>query len=188
MYYKIINERQVFSACHTIQTEEGLWISNPTEEQIAAAGWLPYVPPEVIPEPATEPDLYEVMEAVKRMLATDTSALSDEDALAVAALFPTWASVSDGIQVRAGERYWYDGKLYKVVQAHTTQPDWTPDVVPALFTVVSIEEFPEFVQPTGTSDAYNTGDKVTFDGKHYECLIDNCVWSPETYPAAWKEV
>lgn len=98
MYYKIINERQVFSACHTIQTSEGIWISNPTEEQIAAAGCLPYVPPEVIPEPATEPDLYEVMEAVKRMLATDTSALSDEDALAVAAYKSSWSALSRKIQ------------------------------------------------------------------------------------------
>ena len=55
MYTKTIAGRQVFSTCATIQTDEGLWISNPTEEQIAAAGWEPYVAPEPEPEPpATE--------------------------------------------------------------------------------------------------------------------------------------
>lgn len=48
------------------------------------------------------------------------------------------------------------------------------------------EEYPLFVQPTGTHDAYNTGDKVTFNDKRYECVIDNCVWSPEAYPQGWQ--
>lgn len=50
------------------------------------------------------------------------------------------------------------------------------------------EEYPEYVQPTGEHDAYNTGDKVTYNGKHYICRMDGCVWDPETYPAAWEEV
>lgn len=50
------------------------------------------------------------------------------------------------------------------------------------------EIIPEYVQPTGAHDAYNTGDKVTFGGKGYECIMDNCVWSPEVYPAGWKEI
>ncbi len=49
------------------------------------------------------------------------------------------------------------------------------------------EEYPEYVQPTGAHDAYNTGDKVTWDGRHYICLMDNCVWDPDTYPQAWEE-
>lgn len=50
------------------------------------------------------------------------------------------------------------------------------------------EEYLEYTQPTGTHDAYKAGDKVTFNGKKYVCKMDNCVWSPETYPAAWEEV
>ena len=50
------------------------------------------------------------------------------------------------------------------------------------------DEYPEYVQPTGAHDSYNTGDKVTYNGKKYVCEMDNCVWSPDTYPAGWKEV
>lgn len=187
MYYKIINDRRVFSSCKTIQTDEGTWISNPTAEQIAAAGWQEYVPPEVIPEPATEPDYEQVMQAVKRMLSSSAAELSDAEALEVAAIYPTWASRS-GQEVAVGERLWYDGKLYKVVQAHTVQDDWTPDTAASLFTEVSIEEWPDFVQPTGAQDAYNTGDKVTYNGKHYVSLIDGNIWTPDAYPAGWEEM
>lgn len=50
------------------------------------------------------------------------------------------------------------------------------------------EEYPAYIQPTGAHDSYNTGDKVTFNNKKYTCVMDNCVWSPETYPAGWEEV
>lgn len=51
-----------------------------------------------------------------------------------------------------------------------------------------VEEYPEYVQPTGAHDSYQVGDKVTSNGKKYICEIPNCVWSPETYPQGWKEV
>lgn len=186
MYYKIINDRQVFSDCRTIQTENGIWISNPTVEQIAAAGWIEYVPPVVPEQPMTEPDEWEIMQAVKKMLASSTESLSDEDALSVAALYPTWIS-KVGEQVGVGERYWYDGKLYKVVQTHTVQSDWTPDVSASLFTEVTIDEWPEWKQPTGSHDAYMKGDKVTFENKHYVSLMDYNTYSPAAYPAGWEE-
>ena len=50
------------------------------------------------------------------------------------------------------------------------------------------DEYPEFVQPTGAHDAYQVGDKVTYNGKKYICKLENCVWSPDTYPAGWEEV
>lgn len=50
------------------------------------------------------------------------------------------------------------------------------------------EEYPEYVQPTGAHDAYHVGDKITYNGKHYECVYDGCVWTPDVYPAGWKEV
>ena len=51
-----------------------------------------------------------------------------------------------------------------------------------------VEEYPEFKQPSGAHDSYKVGDKVTFNGKKYICQLDNCVWSPDTYPQGWKEV
>lgn len=50
------------------------------------------------------------------------------------------------------------------------------------------EEYPEFVQPTGAHDAYHVGDKITYNGKHYECVYDGCVWTPDAYPQGWKLV
>lgn len=50
------------------------------------------------------------------------------------------------------------------------------------------DEYPEYIQPTGAHDAYQVGDKVTYNGKKYMCKLENCVWSPDTYPAGWEEV
>ena len=110
--------------------------------------------------------------------------LTDEDALQAVELFPQWV-VEHAYVV--GERLQSNGVLYRVVQAHTSQADWTPDITPALFVVVSLDEWPEFVQPTGVHDAYNKGDKVTFNSKHYISLIDANVYSPAAYPAGWQE-
>ena len=110
--------------------------------------------------------------AFRKMIEKAASSQTDEDALNSISLFPKWKV---GLSVSVNERYQYAEKLYKVIQAHTTQSDWTPDVTKSLFTEVSIEEWPEFVQPTGAQDAYNTGDKITFDCEHYICLMDNCV-------------
>ena len=49
------------------------------------------------------------------------------------------------------------------------------------------DEWPEYVQPTGAHDAYGVGDKITWNGKHYICVLANCVWSPDVYPNAWEE-
>lgn len=184
-YYKTINGQTVFFKNPLIVGDQQIF--NPTEEMLLAEGWQVYVPPVIPPappEPITEPNLYNVMEAVKKMLSTETDILSDEDALAVAALYPTWISKVEE-QVNAGERYWYDGKLYKVVQQHIVQEDWTPDVSASLFTEVSIEEWPLWVQPTGAQDAYMTGDKVTHNDKHWVSDVDNNVWEPLVY--GWTE-
>lgn len=189
MYYKVINDRTVFSECRTIQTNDGIWISNPTEEQIAEAGWLLYIPPEVVPTPDTEPDYGDILNAVKIMLKSSTEELSDEDALNVAALFPTWAS-KIGTPVLIGERLWYDGKLYKVIQNHTPQEDWKPDATQSLYAEVSIAEIPDWVQPISTETAYHLGDKVKHNDKTWESTADNNVWEPGTPGTEnlWREV
>lgn len=53
---------------------------------------------------------------------------------------------------------------------------------------VVVEEYPEYVQPTGAHDAYKKGDKVTLNGKRYVSLIDGNNWSPSVYPQGWEEV
>lgn len=109
--------------------------------------------------------------------------LSDETALTGVELFPMWAI---GRAYATGDRVQHGGILYKCVQAHTSQADWTPDVTPALWVVVSIDEYPEWVQPTGAHDAYNTGDKVSYNGKRYVCAIDANTYAPDVY--GWESV
>ena len=104
--------------------------------------------------------------------------LDDETALTGVELFPMWAI---GRAYATGDRVQHGGTLYKCVQAHTSQADWTPDATPALWVVVSIDEYPEWVQPTGAHDAYNTGDKVSYNGKHYVCTIDGNAYAPDVY-------
>ena len=122
--------------------------------------------------------------ALRPYIEKAATSLTDEDALQAVELFPQWVV---GHTYVVGERLQYKNVLYRVVQAHTSQADWTPDITPALFVVVSLDEWPEFVQPTGAHDAYNKGDKVTFEGKHYISLIDGNVYSPAAYPAGWQE-
>ena len=85
-----------------------------------------------------------------------------------------------------GDRRQYEGLLYRCVQAHTSQTDWMPPAVPALWVRTSTEEWPEWIQPTGAHDAYNTGDKVSHLGKHWISLIDANVYEPSVY--GWEEV
>lgn len=50
-----------------------------------------------------------------------------------------------------------------------------------------VDKWPEYKQPTGAHDAYHVGDKITYNGKHYTCLMDGCVWTPDDYPQGWRE-
>ena len=104
--------------------------------------------------------------------------MSDEAALDSIELIAPWRIKE---YVKVGERRRFNGVLYKCVQAHTTQADWTPDITPALWVAVSIEEYPEWVQPTGAHDAYNIGDKVTYNGNRYVCAVDGNVYAPDVY-------
>ena len=110
------------------------------------------------------------------------SYLDDEQAESVTDLFPAWAS---GIAYAVGDRRQYDGLLYRCVQAHTSQDDWTPPAVPALWVRTSTEEWPEWIQPTGAHDAYNKGDKVSHNDKHWISDVDANIWEPGVY--GWSE-
>lgn len=184
MYHKFIGDREVFSECKTLHTEEG-WISNPTPEQIAADGWTEYIPPVVPPTPQTEPGMNDIIQAVKKMLSQGAEQLSDEDALDVAALYPTWAS-KVGKVVERGERLWWDGRLWKTLQLITELlPEWTPDTAVSLFTEVSVAEIREITDPIPAENPFMKDEKGRWKGEVYVSQIDNNVWTPDAYPAGW---
>lgn len=98
-----------------------------------------------------------------------------------------------------GDKFTYQGKIYEVIQAHTSQTTWIPSETPALykeFLKVKIQDeegntsevVAEFKQPTGAHDAYKKGDKVSFDGSIYESTIDSNTFSPSQYPEGWKKI
>ena len=117
-------------------------------------------------------------------LVTLREAATDEQALAVPVLYPSWRS---GVEYAAGIRVLYNGTLYKVLTAHTSQDDWTPDAAPSLFAKVLIPDetiVPEWEQPDSTNP-YMKDDKVTHNGKTWLSDIDNNVWEPGVY--GWTE-
>lgn len=120
--------------------------------------------------------------AYRNKIEAAASTMTDEAALTAVALFPAWAA---GNAYAIGDRVQRNGKLYKCVQAHTSQVDWTPDAAPALWVAVSVDEWPEWVQPSGAHDAYHRGDKVSYRGKHYICTADANVYAPGVY--GWEE-
>ena len=116
--------------------------------------------------------------AYRSKIEAAASTMTDDNALKAVELFPMW---QDGKAYAVGDRVRYNSTLYKCVQAHTAQADWTPDATPALWVAVSLDEYPEWVQPTGAHDAYNTGDKVSYNGKHYISTIDANTYAPDVY-------
>lgn len=112
----------------------------------------------------------------------------DAVALSIQEFYDVW---SVGIAYEVGRYLLYKNVLYKVLQPHTSQDSWTPDVASSVYAKVLIdptgETIPEWEQPDSTN-AYMTGDKVRFEGSVYESVIDNNIWSPTAYPAGWKIV
>lgn len=103
--------------------------------------------------------------------------LDDATALTGVELFPSWKLIAYSV----GDRVQYNGTLYKCVQPHTAQSDWTPDATPALWVVVTVEEWPEWVQPAGSHDAYAKDAKVTHNRERWISDVDSNVWEPGVY-------
>ena len=115
---------------------------------------------------------------LRQRIDTATTYLSDDQAETVTELFPLWEA---NMAYAIGDRRRYEDLLYRCVQAHTSQAGWEPPTVPALWVRTSTEEWPEWIQPTGAHDAYNKGDKVTHNGKHWVNDIDANVYEPGVY-------
>lgn len=110
--------------------------------------------------------------------------VDDNTALRMVEFYPEWASDT---AYSAGYKVQYGGTLYKCLQAHTAQADWTPDASPSLWAKVLIpapDVIPEWEQPDSTNP-YMTGDKVTHNSKTWVSDIDNNVWTPGVY--GWTE-
>lgn len=130
-------------------------------------------------------------EQFRKALQLFAASLDDEKAMEVAAIYDPWAagkSYVSGEFVTYGENSVGDPQLYKVVQDHTSQADWTPDVLASLFTAIGLTAagYPVWTQPSGAHDAYNTGDVVDYNGTPYQSLIDGNVYAPDAYPAGWQ--
>ena len=111
-------------------------------------------------------------------------AISIEDIKELVALYPDYEV---GKAYVVGDLIEYNNELYEVIQAHTSQADWLPNALPALYKAkTAVGVIPAWVQPTGSHDAYSIGDKVVFEGQTYESLIDANTWSPTAYPQGWK--
>lgn len=133
---------------------------------------------------------------IKAAISAVRESVSDDVAAKHLTLFDAWQA--DKAYVK-DERVVYNGKLYKVLQSHTSQSNWTPDKAPSLFAEILTatvdpgtgeakeDDVKEWTQPDSTNP-YMKGDKVTYNGKTYESMIDNNTWAPDAYPQGWKEV
>lgn len=119
--------------------------------------------------------------------------LSEERALEIASVYPAWEPMKTyaaGDIVSYGVNSLGDPQLYKIVQAHTSQSDWTPSTTPSLYDAFGLDAsgYPIWAQPSGAHDAYSKVDVVNYNGTIYESVIDGNVWSPDVYPSGWKSV
>lgn len=121
----------------------------------------------------------------RKLLENQTAGMDDEQILSFPNFVEKWQS---GRTYVVGKRLEYNGTIYKVLQAHTSQETWTPDAAPSLFAKVLIPDsnvIPEWEQPDSTNP-YSKGDKVTHSGKTWISTTDNNVWEPGVY--GWEEV
>lgn len=130
-------------------------------------------------------------EQFRKALQMFATSLSDEKAMEVATIYDPWTvgkSYTVGEFVTYGTNSVGDPQLYKVVQAHTSQADWTPDATASLYSAIGLDDkgYPVWSQPTGAHDAYNMGDIVDYNGTLYKSLINGNVYSPDAYPQGWE--
>lgn len=125
-------------------------------------------------------------EAVKyrQAILLASESLSDEVASTVPDLFDSWQT---NTYYNVGDRRKYNGTLYKCLTPHESQSSWTPDVSPSLWVRTDDpgEEWPEWVQPMGSTDAYMAGAKVSHNEKHWISDVDYNTWEPGVY--GWTE-
>lgn len=122
---------------------------------------------------------------LRPLIVKAAASLSDTDALSGIELFDAWAADT---AYAVGDRLRYEGQLYKCLTAHTSQAQWTPPDAPSLWVRVDdpSQEWPEWRQPLGSTDAYSFGAKVSHIGKHWTSDYESNTWEPGVY--GWTEV
>lgn len=132
-------------------------------------------------------------EQLRKALQMFAQTLTDEEAMEVATVYPAYEvgkAYTVDVMFTYGKNSVGDPQLYRVVQNHTSQEDWTPDKTPSLYVPIGLDEegYPIWSRPTGAHDAYNTGDIVDYNGVLYKSLIDGNTYSPDEYPTGWEKV
>lgn len=122
---------------------------------------------------------------LRKAIVQGSTSLPDDIASNVPDLFNNWEPDK---HYDLNDRVKYDKTLYKCVQSHTSQSDWTPNAAVSLWarTDDPREEWPEWVQPVGASDAYAVNSKVSHNNLHWISDVDNNVWEPGVY--GWHSI
>ncbi len=130
-------------------------------------------------------DIVEQARAIRAATQKLGRTATDEAALSCPALFDEWAA---DVAYVTGDVRRHSGTLYRCLQGHTSQEDWTPKAAVSLWVQIDDPaiEWPQWVQPAGAHDAYAAGAKVSHNGKHWTSGVDNNVWEPGVY--GWTEV
>ena len=93
----------------------------------------------------------------------------------------------DGSLIPARSVRRHDGQLYRANVDCWDRAANSPNTAPTLWTQITLEEWPDWVQPTGAHDAYGVGDQVTHNGKHYISQIDGNTTVPGSDERWWNE-
>ena len=120
---------------------------------------------------------------LRKLIERASVSLSDEDALSGVELYPEWKVDTDYVENESRVRD--EDVLYRCRQSHKSQSDWKPSITQALWKVVTLDEWPEWVQPTGAHDAYNLGAKVSHNEKHWISNIPANTYEPGVF--GWTE-
>ena len=127
-------------------------------------------------------DILQQAQAIRASMDAAAIVLTDEQAAKAPRLYPTWVA---GMAVKAGDRLYYPGtnRLYKVGSDHTTQSDWTPDAVPALYTVIDVAHAGRRMTPSRQSMAWNMSTAcTTATARTGSCA---CASAPVRLRAVW---
>lgn len=132
-------------------------------------------------------DILEQAKAIRKSTQEFIRYIPDEVALShPATMYDAWSGES--VAYVTNDIRKYGDELYRCLQSHTSQSDWTPDAAVSLWVRIAdpAEEWPEWIQPLGAHDAYAKGAKVSHNEKHWTSDVDSNVWEPGVY--GWTEV
>jgi len=141
-----------------------------------------YTPPKTIGERVSE---LEQTSGISFRIMAESGEIDEETAAEYPDMFLPWETDT---AYEVGNLRAFNDVLYKCVQAHTSQDDWTPDVAVSLWVKAGnpTEEWPPWEQKQGAHDAYPRGAKVSHNGKHWISDIDFNTYEPGVY--GWTEV